>query len=195
MALPVKEDDGLETHPTLAKLAPLFQDSTISEGTHMLRYLVILISLIAVSSCARTAVTPIARNQILLSTSAAPACGRTGAAQVASKMAAVETLRRGFQRFVILGAGSASNVSAISTGPTYANTTATVNTLGNTAYGSATTTYGGQGIVLIGSNDADLRVLMINPGEPGFDQGIDAKDQLGDNWQELVQNGVRTCAD
>lgn len=155
---------------------------------------------IMVSGCARTAVTPLAKNRILISTAAAPACGRTGAAKVALKMAAIETLRRGYTRFVITGAGSQSNVSAIATGPTYANTntTGTFNRgfggFGRTTYsGQSRTTYGGQGFTVFGTNDADLNVLMLKKGERYFSDGVDAKITLGVDWAELVENGVNTC--
>jgi hypothetical protein len=146
-----------------------------------------------IGGCAATSVTPIARNQFLLSTSAAPACGRSGAAKVAAKMASVETLRRGYQRFIVLGTHDENNVSAISTGPTYSTTTATVTGYGNTAYGNASTTYGGNQLILLGTHDADLRILTLNPGDSGYDQGIDAKAELGPEWRELASKGIHTC--
>ncbi|MEZ5888030.1 MAG: hypothetical protein R3D56_14280 [Paracoccaceae bacterium] len=146
------------------------------------------------SACAATSVTPVSKNQVIISTSAAPACGRAGAAKVASKMAAVETLRRGYQRYLIAGANSANNVSAIQTGPSYANTYGNASFYGNSAYGNSTTYFGGQQTILVGSNDADLAVIMFNPGERGFATAIDAKAELGDGWEKLVKEGIRTCA-
>lgn len=107
--------------------------------------------------CASTAVTPLAQNEILVSTSAAPACGTSGAARVASQMAAVETIRSGFERYIILGAQAENNVRAVSTGPTFATTTGTFNTIGNTTFGSSTTTFGGSQTVLTGSNDTRVK--------------------------------------
>ena len=150
---------------------------------------------LSLAGCAATTVTPISNNQFMLSTSAAPACGRAGAAKVASKMASVETLRRGYQRFVVLGAASANNVSTIQTGPTYANTSGSFTGYGNTVYGNSTTTFGGSQTIFVGSNDADLRVLMLNPGDQGFDRGIDAKTELGPEWQEIASKGINTCTE
>lgn len=130
---------------------------------------------------------------MIISTSAAPACGRSGAAKVASKMAAVETLRRGYQRYVIAGANAENNVRVIQTGPTYANTYSNASFYGNSGYGNSTTYFGGQQTIFSGSNDADLAVVMFNPGEKGFSQAIDAKTELGADWQKLVKDGVRTC--
>ncbi|MCB2141037.1 MAG: hypothetical protein KDE17_18960 [Rhodobacteraceae bacterium] len=160
-----------------------------------IKALSVILAALSLAGCAETAVTPIAKNQILLSTSAAPACGRAGAVKVATKMAAVETLRRGYQRFVIAGANSANNTSAISTGPTYAYTSGTYTGYGNTVYGNSTTTFGGNNVMFVGSNDADLHVLMLNPGDRGFKDGIDAKSQLGPDWEKLVQDGISTCSD
>ncbi len=148
----------------------------------------------ALAACASTSVTPVSRNEVLISTSAAPACGRSGATRVASQMAAVETIRRGFERYVVLGAQAENNVQAITTGPTYANTSGTLNTFGNSTFGSTTTTFGGSQTVLTGSNDADLRVLMLNRGDQGYQQGIDARLVLGADWDRLVAEGVNTCS-
>ncbi len=143
--------------------------------------------------CAATHVTPISQKRFILSTSAAPACGRIGAQKVALKMAAVETLRKGHPRFLILGQKSANNVSVIDTAPTGSYTTGTYDVYGNTVYGRSQTTYTGGGPIVFGSNDADLNVLMLAPGDNGFDQGVDAKSILGENWKTLVEKGVHTC--
>ena len=150
-------------------------------------------ALALLSSCAHTSVTPISRNQIMISTSAAPVCHVSGAQAVAAKMAAVETIRHGFERFVIGGARSANNVRAFQMGPTGSHTTGTFNSFDNTTYGSATTTYTGGGVILTGSNDASLLVTMFNRGEPGYSNAIDARSVLGPEWQEFVEKGVNTC--
>ena len=147
----------------------------------------------AVAGCAKTSATQLSQNQILISTSAAPACSRSSTANVASKMAAVETLRRGFSRYVILGTRSDDSVRAVSTGPTYATTTGQYSAVGNTVVGNSTTTYGGGGVIFTGSRDADLHVLMLRENDPGFSQGVDAKLVLGEKWQELVTKGINTC--
>lgn len=135
----------------------------------------------------------VSQNEFLLTTAAAPICGSTGSQQVAQAMAAVETLRRGYSRYLILGAGSQNNVSVIQTGPTYAQTYGSATVTGNTAYGSATTHYGGQQTMFVGTHDTAVRVVMLNPGEPGFEQGVDAKFVLGPEWQEKVNDGINTC--
>lgn len=148
---------------------------------------------LALAGCASTSVTPVSKNQIIISTSAAPACGTSGAAKVASQMAAVETIRRGYQRFVILGAQRQNNVQAVAAPPMYSTTTGTFTGYGNTVYGNTRTNYYGGGVYYVGSNDADLAVLLLNPGDASYSQGIDAKRELGPEWQEMVENGINTC--
>lgn len=146
-----------------------------------------------VAGCATTAVTPVSQNQFILSTSAAPACGTAGAQQVAAKMAAVETLRRGYDRYVIGGAQNQNNVRAIPIAPTNSYTTAQASSFGNTAYGSSTTTYAGGGVMYSGTNDASLLVVMLRPGDPNYDNAVDARAALGPKWEKMVKDGIRTC--
>lgn len=148
---------------------------------------------ILLTACVSTDVTQLTRNEFIISTSAAPACGTSGARRVVNRMAAVETIRQGYDRFVIAGARSENNVRAVNTGPTNAYTTGQATTVGNTTYGSATTTYSGGGVTYMGSNDADLHVIMLRPGDAGFDNALDARETLGPEWQRLVEEGVRTC--
>ncbi|MBC9246961.1 hypothetical protein H4P12_09580 [Paracoccus sp. 11-3] len=150
-------------------------------------------ALVVVASCAQTTVTPVAKNQIMISTSAEAACGSSGSAKVASRMAAVETIRRGYERYIIVGAASANNVSVYQTGPTYASTSGSSYSQGNNTYGYATTHFGGQQTIFHGTHDTNLVVVMFNAGDPEFDKAIDAKTQLGPNWQKVAKEGVNAC--
>lgn len=152
------------------------------------------VAALVLASCAGTTVTDVSRTQFVLSTQAAPACGRVGAQRVATKMAAVEVLRRGFDRYYIVGANNQNNVSVLRTGPTYSNTTANMTAYGNTAYGTARTTYGGQSTIFMGSNDADLAVVMVEPGSAGYSDALDARRILGPDWAKFVETGIQTCA-
>jgi hypothetical protein len=150
-------------------------------------------ALLLAAACVSTDVTQLSRNEFVITTSAAPACGTGGARRVVARMAAVQTIRNGYDRFIIGGAQSQSNVRAIPMAPTTAYTTGQATTYGNTTYGSATTTYSGGGVMYYGSNDASLRVLMLRPGDPGYDDGLDARSVLGPDWERLVRDGIRTC--
>ena len=64
-------------------------------------------------ACASSSVMQLESNTIQVSTSAAPACGSQGAQQVAIKRAAIESLQRGFDRYLILGAQAENNVGVV----------------------------------------------------------------------------------
>lgn len=167
----------------------------------MARYLIVLLVFLFVG-CARTSTIPITNNMVQISTSAAVVCGATGAQRVALERAAIETLNRGFDRFVIVGGAYANNVRKVGQTPVIAKTTgtadATLNTYGNTTYGtvnsSSTTTFTGGQPIVGGSHDQSLMVQMYKPGDAGFDQGVDAKQTLGPDWQEkIAKRSVGTC--
>lgn len=109
-------------------------------------------------------------------------------------MAAVETLCRGYQRFVVVGTSGADNTGVIRTAPTRAMTNSTYQGYGNTVYGNFQTTYHGGNTIAYGSHDAAIGVVMMNPGEPGFTNGVDGRETLGADWQKLVTSGIKTCS-
>ena len=121
----------------------------------------------AAASCTSSSVTPTARNSVLISTRAAPICGTQGAIAVANQTAAIATIKQGYNRFIIVGAGAQDNTRVVTTGPTYSTTRGTFNTLGGTVYGSANTFYGGQQTSITGGNNAQMQVVMFNPETRG----------------------------
>lgn len=149
--------------------------------------------LLMAAGCTSSGVTQTAQNQAIVSTNAAPVCGTAGAMNVANQMAAVATVRQGYERFIIANAGSQNNTRIIRTGPTYATTTGTFRQSGGNIYGTANTFYGGQQTFVAGSNDAQMQVVMFNPGDAGYDNAIDARQALGPKWEEKVKKGVNTC--
>lgn len=154
---------------------------------------ILCVSSALLCSCASGSITPLSRNSAIVSASAAPVCRTTGAATVAQQMAAVATIKAGYERFVVGGFGTQNNTRVVSTGPTYSNTTGTFNRFGNSVYGTANTTYGGQATYLAGSNDAQMQIFMLNPGDDGFEQGLDARQLLGPEWQKKVEEGINSC--
>lgn len=55
------------------------------------------------AACAHSSIQPMARDTFKVATNAAPACGPNGARNVAFKTAAVEVIRRGNDKFIIVG--------------------------------------------------------------------------------------------
>lgn len=148
----------------------------------MSRGLILCAVALLLAGCASSSVMDLDSNTIQISTSAAPACGSQGAQQVAVRRAAIEALRRGYDRYVILGGGRQNNVGVVGYTPLTAST-----------YGNSTTVYGGQPIIA-GSHDQELTVRMFRPTDPGYENAVDAKRALGPDWQAIVAKGPgSTC--
>jgi hypothetical protein len=160
-------------------------------GDEMKKLTISALCLLA-AACAKSETIRTSNNSILVQTSAAPACGATGAVKVAAQTAAVETIRAGYDRYIIAGGAGANNVSLVQgAGSSY--------TTGNVTYGGGYGTYSGNTtyvpgpMMSVGSHDQNLAVQMFKDGEPGASQAISARDVLGPEWQEKVKSGIRTC--
>ena len=152
----------------------------------------IVSSALLMSACAVTEVTQTSANTAVINTSAAPACGANGAAHVAAAMAAVTTIRQGFDKYVINGGGAQNNVHTYQ-GAGYTTSSGTVN------YGSGFGTYYGTStyhpgpVMELGSHDQSFDVTMFHNGDPGSENAIDARMVLGPKWEDKVKNGIHTC--
>ncbi|WP_424938978.1 hypothetical protein [Aliiroseovarius sp. S253] len=133
------------------------------------------------------------QSQFVLRTSAAAGCGPVAAARVEVELAAVETLRRGHDRFVILGASSSDSTRATVLNRTDADAYDSANVYGNTANGATVAYFGNQKVLLTGAHEANLYVRMLKPRDPGYETAIRAKDVLGENWKEIAARGIQSC--
>jgi hypothetical protein len=152
----------------------------------------------SLASCARSAVMPLAGDTIRITTSAAPVCGRTGAQDVAVRRAGIETINRGFDKFLVLGSEAQNNVRVVGSTSGIATTygSATANRFGNTvtASGQSTTVYTPGAPIIGGSHDQGMVIKMFRATEPEGSNAIDARALLGPTWHELIkQNAVTTC--
>jgi hypothetical protein len=129
---------------------------------------------------------------MIIDAGAAPACGAMGAAKVAQKSAAVETLRAGYDRYIITGGQAQNNVS-VSQMPGHFQTSGTATYGRGFGTYNARTTYVPGPTIVSGSHDRSLGVVMFRNGEPGSENAIDARQALGPEWADLVKSGVRTC--
>jgi hypothetical protein len=154
--------------------------------------LVLGIAVVGVTSCTSSSSVRTSQNTAIVQTSAAPVCGGTGASKVAEKEAAIETLKAGFDRYIIVGAASADNVRATRMPGSY-NTFGTVNSYGGMGTFNATTTYQPGPVVIHGHHDQSFAIKMFHDGEPGANQAISAKSTLGPEWQKIVKNGIHSC--
>lgn len=158
-----------------------------------MKKLIVLLPLMgALSACAGAQATRTSANTMIIDAGAAPACGAGGAAKVAAKSAAIETIRAGYDRYIITGGQAQNNVSVTQMPGHY-------QTRGTAMYGrgfgtySATTSYVPGPTIVSGSHDRSLGVMMFRNGEPGAEQAIDARQALGPEWAEMVKDGVNTC--
>ncbi len=152
---------------------------------------------VAVSACVSSSVIPLAQDTFQITAAAAPVCGVTGAQKIAAQQAAVETIRRGYDRYLIVGGQYQNNVGVAGYTPVTAQTTgtATATGFGNsaTAYGQSTATYSGGQPIVAGSHDQGLIVKMFKEGDPAGANALDARGTLGPEWQKTVSSNTMTC--
>ncbi len=147
---------------------------------------------VLLSSCVQSSTMRVSRNQMIIQTSAEPMCGSVGAAKAAQKQAAVETIKAGYDRYIITSAAAANNVTATQMPGNY-NTYGTINSYGGYGTVNATTTYTPGPIIYGGSHDQSIGIVMFKDGEPGSSQAISARDILGPKWAVIVKDGVNLC--
>jgi hypothetical protein len=153
-----------------------------------MRLLLLLVAGAFLSGCARSEPVRTSANTMMIQTSAAPICGGTGAVHVAQQMAAVETIKAGFDRYIITG-GQAQNNVAVTQMPGSYNTTGSY---GGGFY-SGTTTYRPGPTIVHGSHDQGLAVVMFREGDAGAAQAVSARETLGPDWEDKVKSGIHTC--
>jgi hypothetical protein len=143
-------------------------------------------------ACAGAEVTRTSANTMIIDAGAAPACGAGGAARVANKSAAVETIRAGYDRYIITGGSAQSNITTTQMPGQF-------NTVGSASYGGgfgsyrSTTTYTPGPTITAGSHDRSLSVVMFRNGDSAGINALDARQALGAEWQDMVKSGVHTC--
>ena len=171
-----------------------------------MRSVILLLAAVALAGCARTSVMPLAADTVQITTKAARFCGSQGAQELALKIAAIETIDRGYDRFFITGSSYQNNVRVVGRTPLISNSTST--STGNfrayrygnmtsgtiQSYGSGTTiTSGGQPIIR-GTHDQLLVVKMLHEDDEDAGNAVDARGVLGEDWQKIVESGTpNTC--
>ena len=155
---------------------------------HYLRILALGIP-VALAGCAGGKAIKTSADTMMITVSAAPVCGGEGAADYAAKFAAIETIRAGYDGYIIFDAAARNNVRASTLPGTY-NTTGSIN--GNMY--SGTTTYTPGPVIVTGRHQQELMIKLFKRGGPGWSNAVNARDVLGPKWQELVANGLRTCS-
>jgi hypothetical protein len=136
------------------------------------------------SGCAGGEAMRTSANTMQINASAAPACGSLGAARVAEKTAAIETIKAGYDRYIITNGTAQNNVAVLQSGGQF-NTT---------LYGNSATTFYTPGATIVaGSHDQSLSVVMFKNGDPSAGNALDARTALGEHWEDVVKYGIQTC--
>ena len=118
--------------------------------------------LLMVAGCAQTQIQPMTQDTFKVATHAAPACGPAGARNVAFKSAAIEVIRKGGDKFVLLGDQTDSGLQG--------------------DFFSGFQQNYSQGMV----------VKLIPENSPEAKNGLSARATLGADWQALVAKGAPT---
>ncbi|RUM06682.1 hypothetical protein [Rhizobium chutanense] len=145
------------------------------------------------SSCAASSSMRTSENELIIKTEAAPVCGNIGAMKVAEKQAAIETIKAGYDRYIILGQAGTDTTRVVQMPGSY-TTTGTATVYGNTGYYSGNTVYNPGPTFVAGGHNQDLAVRMFKEGEPGSERALSARERLGPKWALIVRDGINTCA-
>ena len=158
-----------------------------------MRNSIISIVLLSLGGCASVSTMPLAQDTVKITSRAAPVCGAAGAEKLAIRQAAVETLKRGYDRFLIVGGKYSKNISVVGYTPVVANTTASVYGGYGTAYGTARTTYSGGQPIIAGNHSQGLVVKMFKEGDAAGANAISARETLGPKWLKKIKKKKLSC--
>jgi len=133
---------------------------------------------VALGGCAGASTVPLSQDTVQITARAAPICGAVGAEKIAVRQAAVETIRRGYDRFIVLNAQA---------GGTYAGSTPiVVQRLG----GGVAMASGGAPMI---APNQGLVIKMFKDGDPAAANALSARDSLGPDWQEQTKKNTINC--
>ena len=122
------------------------------------------------AGCAYTDVQSLTATSFRVSTVGAPVCGGSGTRKVAFQAGAIEVIKRGGDRFIVAGNQSRQSSAGVIYNP-----------------------YAGIATPMSRANE-DVIVQMLSPGDPGYDNGLSARQVLGADWATIVADGTpNTC--
>lgn len=156
------------------------------------RFIGLALSCGLLSACAASSVIKTSADTAIIQTSAAPVCGGIGAARVAQEQAAIETLKAGYDRYIIYDAATSNDVRVTQMPGSY-QTTGSASVYGNMATFNANTRYTPGPTIVSGRHRQTLGVKMFKDGQPGAANAVSARNTLGPDWQKIMKAGVHTC--
>ena len=148
-----------------------------------------LLPLLVVGGCVGTDTIQTSADTAIVRARAAPVCGSVGAAKAAQRQAAIETLKAGYDRYIIYDSAEANDVRVAQLPGTY-QTTGTM----SGGFINATTIYNPGPTIVSGGHRQNFAIKMFKDGQPGASQAISARQTLGPDWQTAMKSGsVGTC--
>ena len=124
------------------------------------------------AGCAFTDVQPLTATSFRVSTEGAPVCAASATRNVAFQAGAIEVIKRGGDRFIVAGNQSGESSGGVIINPTV----------------------GGGIVTPMTRTNEDVIIQMLSPGDPGYDNGLSARQVLGADWQAIVADGTpNTC--
>lgn len=137
---------------------------------------IVLISavLLALGGCVSTREMPLAKNVVRIDTTGEGLIGEMESERHTLRRAAQLTLDAGYERFVLTDSARSHSVDVVGYTPGQAVTT--VKAVGHTDV--ATTTYTAPQPIRVDYTRVGVTVHMLNPGDPGFEDALDAAAEL-----------------
>lgn len=132
---------------------------------------------------------PLSQDKVQITTEASLTCGEAGAQKAALHQAAIETLQRGFDEFVILDSESGKDIRQVGTSPVHEDTSVEKTVHGNQSFEIKTTISSGGDPIYEGAYTQGITVKML----PAGSGGVDARTLLGPEWETLITRKKTTC--
>ena len=144
---------------------------------------VLLVALVGVmAGCARTSTTSLDADTIEIVARVATICSGADAGRIAHRQAAVETIHRGFDDFIVLDSLGGDHLARDA--PVTARTT---------LYGTDTGALFSEDAPVLAHHQV-LTIRMFQAGQGESEASVSARAVLGDDWKSLVTKGApATC--
>jgi len=172
--------------------------SNSTQGINMRFTTVSLIcTVLLMTGCAKTQAIRTSADTMIISTSGAPACNMNGVMKVAHQMSAVETIKSGYDGFIVLDGASSDTVTTTQMPGSFHTTGyGSANTYGNhtSMNYNSTTRYQPGPTLYSGKRNVGFSIKMLKETDKGFEKSVPAREVLGENWQAIVEKGINTCS-
>ena len=148
---------------------------------------VALAASLSLVGCIRTNAIQLDADTVAVTATAAPACSAASARCIAYEDAAIQTLRDGFESFIVLGFNGQENPQLVGATPLVATT------CGSPGFSSTTVT-GGYPIIM-SRHEQQIVVRMFNASDAASNQAVSARATLGLDSPDALRGAEATFGD